>query len=151
MLKSNRMSRAFVTRVAQPLKRWVTVNPKAELESSTSAAFVSGEWVFVSACNGYNPQTKTISPLIEEQAEQIFINIETALREGGATMKDIVRIRYILKDASEWRDCRRVLRKWLGSVRPASSVMQAVLLDDTVRIEIEVTARKTGERHEYAD
>jgi len=99
----------------------------------------------------YNPITKEISPLIEEQAEQIFLNIQVALQEGGATVKDIVRIRYILKDVSEWRDCRRVLRKWVGAVRPASSVMQAVLLDDKVRIEIEVTARKTGQMHNYAD
>jgi len=66
-------------------------------------------------------------------------------------MKDIVRIRYVLKDVSEWSDCRRVLRRWLGAVRPATSVMQAILLDDMVRIEVEVTARKTGQLHNYAD
>jgi hypothetical protein len=43
----------------------------------------------------------------------------------------------------EWRDCWPTMRKWLGSVRPASTVMQAVLMDDNVRIEIEVTARKS--------
>jgi len=99
----------------------------------------------------YNPETKEISPLIEEQTQQIFLNIEVLLREGGATMKDIVRIRYVLKDISEWKDCRRVLRRWLGAVRPASSVQQAIMLDDMVRIEVEVTARKTGQLHNYAD
>ena len=105
----------------------------------------------VSPAPSYNPETKEISPLIEEQTQQIFLNVEVLLREGGATMKDIVRIRYVLKDISEWSDCRRVLRRWLSAVRPATSVMQAILLDDKVRIEVEVTARKTGQLHNYAD
>lgn len=79
------------------------------------------------------------------------MNIEVALRERGASMRDIVRIRYVIRDNTEWQDCRYVVRRWLGSVRPAQSVIQANPMDEHCRIEIEVTARKTGMGHNYAD
>jgi len=94
--------------------------------------------------SSYDQETREISPLIEEQAEQAFLNIQASLAEAGASIEDIVRVRYVLRDRADWRDCWPILRKWLGNVRPASSVMQAVLMDDNMRIEIEVTARKTG-------
>lgn len=61
-------------------------------------------------------------------------------------MRDIVRIRYVLVNRNEWEDCWPTLRKWLGNVRPAFSVVQAGLLKegDGARIEVEVTARRTG-------
>ncbi|RDW62203.1 hypothetical protein BP6252_11636 [Coleophoma cylindrospora] len=142
--RSNRFSRAFVSKIATPFRRLVSSNPRAESHTGSSAAVVSGEWVFVSAVNGYVPHSREIAPLIEEQTEQIFLNIQAALRDGGASMSDIVRVRYVLKDGSEWRDCWPVLRKWLGNVRPAFSVIQAGLLDEQVRIEIEVTAKRNG-------
>lgn len=59
-------------------------------------------------------------------------------------MRDVVRVRYVLVDRNEWSDCWPVLRKWLGNVRPAFSVIQAGLMSDVTRIEVEVTARRTG-------
>lgn len=32
-----------------------------------------------------------------------------------------MRVRYVLKNRGEWRDCWPVLRRWLGGVRPATS------------------------------
>lgn len=75
------------------------------------------------------------------------MNVDAALKEAGASMADVVRVRYVLKDAKEWRDCWPVLRKWLGGVRPASSVIQAGMVDEVMRIEVEVTARKTGDKN----
>ncbi|KAL3419729.1 endoribonuclease L-PSP [Phlyctema vagabunda] len=142
--KSNRFSRAFTEKVTNPFRRLVSSEPKKESQRSFSSAVVSGEWVFVSAINGFHPATNEISPLIEEQCEQIFQNIQRELHKSGASMQDIVRVRYVLRDTSEWRDCWPVLRKYLGHIRPASSVMQAGLLEESMRIEIEVTARKMG-------
>lgn len=47
---SNRMSRAFV-KVAAPLRRWSMAVPKDE--NTSPDAFISGEWIFVSALNGF--------------------------------------------------------------------------------------------------
>ena len=39
---------------------------------------------------------------------------------------------------------RPVLQKWLGDVRPAATMIQAGLMEEAMKIEIEVTAKKGG-------
>ena len=73
---------------------------------------------------------------------------EAALREADAYIADIVRVRYILPDASEFPLCWPVLRRWLGDVRPAATMWSAGLIDPAIRIEIEVTARRQSEHRE---
>ncbi|KAF3009403.1 hypothetical protein E8E14_009578 [Neopestalotiopsis sp. 37M] len=125
-----------------------------EKQIGYSRAVVTGEWVFVSGCTGYNYETGTISPDVAEQAEQTFRNIAAALSEAGASVRDIVRVRYILPAREDFAPCWPVLRRWLAgsgeeeegttttSPRPAATMMVAGLLDEAMKIEIEVTARK---------
>ena len=64
------------------------------------------------------------------------------LREAGATLADVVHVRYIVPQASDFARCAPVLQRHLGSVRPAATMISAALLDARMRIEIEVTARR---------
>jgi enamine deaminase RidA (YjgF/YER057c/UK114 family) len=57
-------------------------------------------------------------------------------------MHDVVRVNYILVDRNEFPLVLPTLRKTFGDVRPAATMIQAVLLEDEMKIEIEVTARK---------
>lgn len=57
-------------------------------------------------------------------------------------MKDVVRVRYILPDRDDFPKTWPVLQKWFGDVRPAATMLQASLMKDEMKIEIEVTARK---------
>ena len=62
-----------------------------------------------------------------------------------SSLRDVVRVTYILPDAKEFQACWPVLRKYLGEVRPAATMISANLLDPRMRIEIEVTAlRQSG-------
>jgi enamine deaminase RidA (YjgF/YER057c/UK114 family) len=54
----------------------------------------------------------------------------------------VVRVMYILPDASQFSQCWPVLRKYFGAVRPAATMISAGLADPRMRIEIEVTARR---------
>lgn len=105
-----------------------------------SRAVVDGRWIFVSGTTGFDYATMSISEDIREQAEQAFRNIEAALREAGATLADVVRVTYILPDASQFQECWPVLRKHFGVIRPAATMICAGLADPRMRIEIEVTA-----------
>ena len=107
-----------------------------------SRAVVDGNWVFVSGTTGYDYSDMSISENIVEQAEQCFVNIMNALEEAEASLNDIVRVRYILTNASEFEKCWPVLRKYLGAIRPAATMISAGLADDKMKIEIEVTALK---------
>lgn len=109
-----------------------------------SRAVVDGDYVFVSGTTGYDYAAGRISDDVAEQADQCFANIEQALQQAGATVSDIVRVTYILPDREDFRPCWPVLQKWLGDVRPAATMFEARLLDDAMKIEIQVTARLPG-------
>jgi enamine deaminase RidA (YjgF/YER057c/UK114 family) len=88
----------------------------------------------------------TISEGLVEQTEQCFRNIEAALAQADASLRDVVRVVYVVSKASEFPACWPVLRKYFGDVRPAAMMISAGLSDPRMRIEIEVTARKQTEQ-----
>ncbi len=112
-----------------------------ERDIGYSRAVVDGDWVFVSGTTGFDYAAMTISESVVEQAEQCLRNIDAALRQAGATMADVVRVHYILPDASAFESCWPVLQRWFGEVRPAATMFCAGLADARMKIEIEVTAR----------
>ncbi|MCM5569712.1 RidA family protein [Burkholderiaceae bacterium FT117] len=113
-----------------------------EREIGYSRAVVDGDWVFVSGTTGFDYATMTIADDVVEQAEQCLKNIQAALGQAGAEMRDVVRVTYILPDAAEFPRCWPVLRRWFGEIRPAATMISAGLADARMRIEIEVTARR---------
>lgn len=123
-------------------RRLISSGSTFEKEIGYSRAVVDGDWVFVSGTTGFDYATMTISGDVVEQAEQCLKNIEAALREAGAAMRDIVRVVYVLPNAADFPACWPVLRKWFGDIRPAAMMISAGLADPRMKIEIEVTARR---------
>jgi len=113
-----------------------------ERDIGYSRAVAQGDWVFVSGTTGFDYSTMTIADGIEAQADQCLRNIEAALEQAGASLKDVVRVVYVLPDATQFEKCWPVLRRYFGEVRPAAMMIQAQLLDPRMGIEIEVTALK---------
>ena len=113
-----------------------------EQQIGYSRAVVDGDWVFVSGTTGFDYTTMSIPAGLLEQTEQCLKNIESALGQAGASLKDVVRVRYILPDGAEFEQCWPVLRKYFGEIRPAATMICAGLADPRMKIEIEVTARK---------
>lgn len=107
-----------------------------------SRAVVDGDWIFVSGTTGFDYASMTISDDVAQQAEQCLKNIQQALRQAGADLADVVRVHYILPRAADFEACWPVLRRYLGTVRPAATMWSAALLDPRMKIEIEVTARR---------
>ncbi|MEO8310452.1 MAG: RidA family protein [Caldimonas sp.] len=123
-------------------RRLISSGSTFEAEMGYSRAVVDGDWVFVSGTTGFDYRTMTIAEGVVEQAEQCLRNIEAALTEAGAAFADVVRVTYVLPDASEFPACWPVLRRYFGTVRPAAMMISAGLADPRMKIEIEVTARK---------
>jgi len=116
-----------------------------EAEIGYSRAVVQGDWVFVSGTTGFDYSNMTIPGSLLEQTEQCLKNIDAALSEAGASLRDVVRVMYVLPDGSTFRECWPVLRKYFGEVRPAAMMISAGLADPRMLIEIEVTALKQGD------
>lgn len=113
-----------------------------ESQIGYSRAVVAGDWVFVSGTTGFDYSNMTISTDIVEQTEQCLKNIASALLQAGSSMADVVRVTYVLPDASQFEACWPVLRQYFGEVRPAAMMISAGLADPRMLIEIEVTALK---------
>ncbi len=123
-------------------RKLISSGSSFEAEIGYSRAVSQGDWVFVSGTTGFDYATMTIAEDIESQTEQCLKNIESALAQAGASLKDIVRINYVLPIGSDFPKCWPVLRKYLGEVRPAAMMISASLLDPRMKIEIEATAMK---------
>jgi enamine deaminase RidA (YjgF/YER057c/UK114 family) len=123
-------------------RRLISSGSAFEERIGYSRAVRVGEWVFVSGTTGFDYASMTIPDGLVEQTEQCLKNIESALRQAGASMKDVVRVTYILPDGSQFERCWPVLQRYFGSVRPAATMIAAGLVDPRMKIEIEVTALK---------
>jgi len=126
-------------------RRLISSGSTFEQEIGYSRAVVDGDWIFVSGTTGFDYASMTISATIVEQTEQCFRNIKAALAEADAQFDDIVRVRYILPDGVQFKQCWPVLRKYLREIRPAATMITAGLADPRMLIEIEVTARRQSQ------
>jgi len=125
------------------VRRLISSGSSFEREIGYSRAVVDGDLVFVSGTTGFDYRAMTISDDVVEQAEQCMRNIEEALAEAGSHVADVVRVRYILPKVEDFEPCWPVLRRYFGDIRPAATMISAGLLDPRMKIEIEVTARKS--------
>jgi enamine deaminase RidA (YjgF/YER057c/UK114 family) len=122
-------------------RRLISSGSSFEEEIGYSRAVVQGEWIHVSGTTGFDYQTMTIADDLVEQVEQCLRNISAALAVAGASMADVVRVRYLLPDPADFEPCFPALRRVFGDVRPAATMMVVGLSDPRMRIEIEVTAQ----------
>jgi len=126
-------------------RRLIASGSTFETDVAYSRAVVDDDWIFVAGTTGFDYSTMSISSDVVEQTEQAFRNIEAALRQAGSALADVVRVTYILPDAKEFPRCWPVLRKYFGDIRPAATMISAGLVDERLRIEIEVTARRRNQ------
>ena len=123
-------------------RRLISSGSKFEQDIGYSRAVVDGEWVLVSGTTGFNYATMTIEDDVVAQCEQTLKNIEAALKQAGASFKDVVRVHYLITPGEDFERCWPVVGKAFGTVRPAIVVMVVGLTDPRMKIEIEVTALK---------
>lgn len=124
------------------MRRLISSGSTFEREIGFSRAVVDGDWIFVSGTTGFDYATMTIAEGVVPQTEQCLLNIEAALVEAGSSLRDVVRVTYILPKAGDFPSCWPILRKHFGETRPAATMISADLIDPRVRIEIQVTARR---------
>ena len=125
-------------------RKLISSGSRFEAEVGYSRAVVDGDFIFVSGCTGYDYATMTIADGVVAQCEQTLRNIEAALAQADATLADVVRAQFIVPDRADWPACWPIIRKHFGSVRPASTMIVAGLADERMKIEIEVTARRSN-------
>ncbi len=114
-----------------------------EKEIGYSRAVVDGNWVFVSGTTGFDYNTMTIAEDIVSQTKQCLKNIAMTLEQADSKIQDVVRVTYIVPDASEFEQCWPILKRYFGDIKPAATMFSAGLADSRMKIEIQVTALKS--------
>lgn len=123
------------------MRRLISTGSPFEAQIGYSRAVVSDGWVFVAGTTGYDYTTMTMPDAVEDQCKNALATIEAALKEAGASLDDVVRVRYILPDPDEWPSCWPVASAAFATARPAATMISADLQNPEMKIEIEVTAR----------
>jgi enamine deaminase RidA (YjgF/YER057c/UK114 family) len=99
--------------------------------------------IFISGQVALDRQGRLIGPgNFERQAEQVFANLETALREAGATFADVVKLTYYVTDTAHVPALRAVRDRHLTNAGPPASTLVEVshLFRGDLMLEVEAVA-----------
>ncbi|HEY4458943.1 MAG TPA: RidA family protein [Pseudonocardiaceae bacterium] len=124
-------------------RRFIRSGSTFEEAIGYSRAVVDGDWIHVSGCTGFDYASMTLADGVVAQAEQALRNASAALAEAGASLADVVRVHYYLPDRDDFEPCWPVLRAAFGAAPPAATMLVCGLLDERMRVEIEVTAHRS--------
>ncbi len=96
--------------------------------------------LFISGLNGYESDGKTMPDSFEGQAEMIWAHLQTILKNAGMGLNSLVSLRFYLADPQYDEANVRLRVKYLGSHRPALTVVCCKLLEPQWKIEVEAVA-----------
>jgi enamine deaminase RidA (YjgF/YER057c/UK114 family) len=122
-------------------RRLISSGSTFEAVAGYSRAVVDGDTVYVAGTTGFDYAAMRIDDDPEVQCRQCFRNIEAALAQAGATLDDVLRVRYYLADAALFGRLAPLFGEYFHRARPAATAIVCALVDPRMKIEIEVTAR----------
>ena len=122
--------------------RHISSGSSFEALAGYSRAVVDGDWILVSGTTGFDYRDMSIVDDAVQQTHQCFSNISAALAQADASLDDVVRVRYLLSDASLFDPVAPIFGQYFARARPAATAMVVGLIDPRMKIEIEVTARR---------
>lgn len=76
-----------------------------------------------------------------EQTKYIYQKIEKVLKQAGAAMADVIRVRMFVTDISRWQEYGKAHSEFFKNIKPCNTMVEvSALIEPEYLIEIEVTA-----------
>ena len=122
-------------------KTHVSTGSPFEERIGYSRAVVVDGWAFVAGTTGYDYASMVMPDRIEDQCRNALGTIADALGQVGASLDDVVRVRYIVPNPADWPACWPITSDAFAIAKPAATMLSAALQEPEMKIEIEVTAR----------
>jgi 2-iminobutanoate/2-iminopropanoate deaminase len=104
---------------------------------------VVGDFVLLSGTGGIDPETDTVLPTIEEQAEMVFQRIVRSLEVAGTSPEHVVRrTTYLVDPEKNVRVVGEIEKKYLPYPKASSTVGVTALARPGMLIEVDIMAIK---------
>lgn len=112
-----------------------------------SQAIRAGDLLFISGQAGYDGEGQIVPGGFDAQAAQAFANLERALRAGGSSLAEVVKVTIFVTDmAANFPAVVERRRRHFTPPYPADTIVEVVgLYTPEAQIEIEATAVVSGE------
>ena len=125
--------------MAKAKRKFISLS-EGEKNYAMSRAVVQGDWCFVSGTVGYDYSKNELPESAAQQTQNTFTNIMTALKAAEFELGHTIRVQYTVSDRKYVKEILPVIKKHFGNILPAATMVIAEMVDEKVKVEIEVTA-----------
>ena len=123
----------------KPTRKFISLSD-GEKNYAMSRAVVQGDWCFVSGTVGYNYAKGELPESAAQQAQNTFTNIMAALKQAGFELGHTIRVQYTVSDRKYIEEILPIIKHHFDNILPAATMVIAGMVDEKMKIEIEVTA-----------
>ena len=100
-----------------------------------------GGLVFISGQAGYGDDGRIVGGGFLAQGEQAFSNLSRALKAGGSSLRDVVKVTIFVTDMGNFEKVVELRRRFFGAPYPADSIVEVkALYTPEALFEIEAVA-----------
>ena len=125
----------------KPTRQFVSLS-EGEKAYAMSRAVIQGDWCFVSGTVGYDYSKGELADSAAQQAANAFTNIMAALKETDFELGHTVRVQYTVSDRKYVKEVLPIIKAHFDNILPAATMVIAGLVDEKMKVEIEVTCFK---------
>ncbi len=123
--------------------QYISINGAKQPAGHYSPATQAGGLICISGQLPVNPYTgEKCSGDIKEQTQQVLQNLDTVLRNAGATKDDVLKTTVYIADISLWDEINGIYADYFGSHKPARAIVPTGSLHYGFLIELEALAYK---------
>jgi len=123
----------------------LTKEAPAPIGPYSQGIIANGKLLFTAGQVAIDPHSgQVIQGDIKTQTRQVLKNVEAILKQGGASLKQVVKTTVFLKDMNEFAGMNEVYAEFFATNPPARSTVEVARLPKDVKVEIEAIAAVDG-------